>query len=170
MKTHLLALRPPDPSVPIRHVTADDLNALMRACWADRTRDVGRWMLSRVTRNQKDRRGTGAVVLSDNGAIIGYGQLTLWPRCAEISDLFVEPQHRSKGYGTTIIQFLMQEAVRLRARCVEIGAAESNPRAMALYRRLGFVDHRTIRMNLGSAEREPVIYMKIQLGDDSPAR
>jgi ribosomal protein S18 acetylase RimI-like enzyme len=116
-----------------------------------------------VLRNQADKRGTGAAVIAQNGDIIGYGQLTLWPRCAEISDLIVEKQYRSQGYGTAIIQFLMQYAIALRANCVEIGAAESNPRAVSLYRRLGFVDHRTIQMNLGSAQREPVIYMKIDL-------
>lgn len=165
-----MALQPPNSAIPIRPVRDDDLDVLMRTCWTDRTRDVGGWLLSRVIRNQQERRGTGAVVLAANGDIIGYGQLTLWPRCAEISDLFIVQEHRSHGYGTALIQFLMQEALRLRARCVEIGAAQNNPRAKALYERLGFVRHRTIRMNLGNATQEPVIYLKIQLGDYTPPR
>lgn len=163
MQTKLKALQLPDPAVRIRPVQQGDLNHLMRTCWTDRSPDVGRWMLSRVVRNQQDRRGTGVVTLDADSEIVGYGQLTLWSRCAEISDLFVSQSQRSQGYGTAIIQYLVQEAARLRATCIEIGAARNNVRAIALYHQLGFVDHREVQMNLGAAEREPVIYMKIQL-------
>ncbi|MEL7233409.1 MAG: GNAT family N-acetyltransferase [Chloroflexota bacterium] len=157
------ALHPPDASIPLRDVTPDDLNELLRCCWADRSYDVGRWMISRVVRNQQEQRGTGVAVAGADGAILGYGQLTVWPRCAEISDLFVDSRFRSQGYGTAIVQYLTHYARTLRADCVEIGAAESNPRAAALYRRLGFADHRVIHMNLGTAQREPVIYLRLAL-------
>ncbi|MEM6283191.1 MAG: GNAT family N-acetyltransferase [Chloroflexota bacterium] len=163
MTPDIPALRPPAPSIPIRDVTPNDLKPLMRCCWADRSHDVGRWMIGRVVRNQADRRGTGAVVTAAAGTIVGYGQLTLWPRCAEISDLYVEEAYRSMGYGTALIQYLTRHAHTLRAGCIEIGAAESNPRAAALYRRLGFVDNRVIDMNLSATQREPVIYMRLTL-------
>ncbi len=166
MDTLPLALQPPNPAVHIRPATLDDLDALLHCCWTDRRRDVGLWLLSRAVRNRRDRRGLGVVVLDASEELVGYGQLTLWPRCAEISDLVVAPAYRSQGYGTALIQHLMAEAIRLGASCVEIGAAVSNPRATALYHRLGFVDNRTIHMNLGGASREPVIYMTIPLPDE----
>lgn len=158
------ALQPPNPSLTIRPASANDLNALLGCCWADRSYDVGRWLLSRVLRNQQSGRGTGAVLIDGDGTINGFGQLTVWPRCGEISDLFVQTEYRSLGYGTALIQYMVQEAQAMKGvNCVEIGAAESNPRALALYRRLGFVDERVIYMNLGNNEREPVIYMRLPL-------
>ena len=158
-----LALQSPDPTIPIRSATVDDLDALLACCWTDRRRDVGIWLLSRAARNRRDKRGDGVVVLDAEGKPVGYGQLTLWPRCAEISDLVISPAYRSQGYGTALIQHLSQLAIQLGASCVEIGAAVSNPRATALYHRLGFVDQRTIHMNLGGGSREPVVYMCIPL-------
>ncbi len=163
MQTKIPALQPPDPTLRIRPVQQSDLEPLLRTAWADRSRDVGRWLMSRVLRNRQDGRGTAVVALDAGSRIIGYGQFTRWPRCAEISDLFVLEQHRSQGYGTAIIQTLMHEAARLGASCVEIGAAQSNVGAVRLYHRLGFEDHREITMNTGDARRERVIYMKIVL-------
>jgi ribosomal protein S18 acetylase RimI-like enzyme len=160
----VLALLPPNPAVRLRPVTLNDLDALLLCCWTDRSRDVARWLLTRVIRNQGTGRGAGVVLLAPQGErMIGYGQITLWPQCAEISDLFVAEPYRSQGYGTAIIQYLMQQAIHLQASCVEIGAAEHNPRALALYQRLGFVAHRTLLMNLGTDEREPVIYLRMTL-------
>jgi ribosomal protein S18 acetylase RimI-like enzyme len=103
------------------------------------------------------------VVLDAAGAPVAYGQLTLWPRCAEVSDLVVAARYRSQGYGTALVQYLVREAARLGAGCVEIGAAKSNPRAVALYHRLGFEDNRVVMMSLGADGREPVIYMTLYL-------
>ena len=56
----------------------------------------------------------------------------------------------------------MQTAVDRRVRCIEIGAAVANPRAVALYRRLGFRDERQLFLNLGNGN-EPVIYLRLEL-------
>lgn len=158
-----LALHPPPPHIRIRPANSADLNALMTCCWQNRTPDVGRWLLARATRNRENKRGTNAVILNAGGKPIGYGQLTIWTRCAEISDLVVDEGHRSQGYGTALIQYLVGQAREMKATCAEIGAAESNPRALALYRRLGFEESRIIQMNLGNDEREPVIYLQLKL-------
>ncbi|MEO0562568.1 MAG: GNAT family N-acetyltransferase [Chloroflexota bacterium] len=158
-----IALHPPDPSIPIRAAALQDMTALLHCCWGDRSPEVAQWLLDRAARNRRIKRGTGVVVLDAQGAPIGFGQLTLWPRCAEISDLVITSDYRSLGYGTALIQHLVAQATHLGAGCVEIGAAEANTRAVDLYRRLGFVDDRTLQMHLGGPEREPVIYMKLKL-------
>jgi ribosomal protein S18 acetylase RimI-like enzyme len=61
-----------------------------------------------------------------------------------------------------MIQYLIQAAIDMRVPNVEIGAAFSNPRALELYRRLGFQDDRTVMMNLGNG-RENVLYLRIEL-------
>jgi ribosomal protein S18 acetylase RimI-like enzyme len=163
MNTDPLALQPPPSNILLRRAQPDDLESLMRDCWRGRRADVCAWLLSRAERNYRSRRGESVVVYTETGDIIGYGQVTLWPRCAEISDLIVSETQRSQGYGTAMIQYLAGRAITLGATCIEIGAATSNPRAQALYQRLGFVTHRTLQMNLTGSGREPVDYMMIQL-------
>jgi ribosomal protein S18 acetylase RimI-like enzyme len=46
----------------------------------------------------------------------------------------------------------------MHASTLEIGAALSNPRALGLYRRLGFVDGRILDLDLGNGP-EPVMYL-----------
>ena len=60
--------------------------------------------------------------------------------CAHVEDLFVMPELRSRGIGTQILAY----GERLAAECefAKIGLAvgTDNPRARALYERLGYVD------------------------------
>jgi ribosomal protein S18 acetylase RimI-like enzyme len=156
----------PNPAIIIRPAKMDDLPNLLVTCWRDRTPDVGRWMLTRVTRNHAEKRGMGVVAEDAFGNLTGYGQLTLWSCCAEVSDLMVIEQNRSQGFGTAIIQYLVHIAHEFGAGCVEIGAAESNPGAVRLYHRLGFEDIRTVYLNVGAGKREPVIYMRLQIDNN----
>lgn len=126
-------------------------------------------MLIRTERS----RSMGVVVLVQ-GQIIGYGQLTLWARTAEISDLSVHESWQSKGIGTRLIFHLLEAARRYR-KVVEIGAAQGNPRALALYRRLGFRDDRVITLKTDNGD-EPIVYLTFDLtssgshtGDPSPS-
>lgn len=113
-------------------------------------------MLFRAERS----RGMGVVVLIE-GQLIGYGQLTLWARTAEISDLSVHESWRNKGIGTRLIFHLLEAARRYR-KVAEIGAAQSNPHALALYRRLGFRDDRVITLNTDNGS-EPIVYLTLDL-------
>lgn len=94
--------------------------------------------------------------------VIGHGALALWPRDqgAEIADLYVAPRWRGRGLGTALIRALEAEAARLGAQSVEIGAAESNPRARALYERLGYRVAHTLRVDLGRGEEEVAVLAK----------
>jgi ribosomal protein S18 acetylase RimI-like enzyme len=92
----------------------------------------------------------------------GFGQMTLWPRGGEISDLVVGSCYRRRGLGTAIIQYLVQVAREMYASSVEIGVAMDNTAALALYRRLGFTDDYTVMLNLGNGP-EPVIYLQLEL-------
>ncbi len=158
-----LALQPPTPGVAIRPVLADDVKMLNEYCWPQKP-DFGRGLVKRALRLAQQGRGLGVVTEVDN-VLCGYGQLTLWPGCGEISDLTIAETYRNKGLGTAIIRHLTHTARDMHLPCVEIGAAKSNLRALALYRRLGFRDNRHIMLNLGHG-REPVLYLRLTLDKD----
>lgn len=147
----------------LRPVTIKDAEDLQQALWPNWSLEAVRELIERVEGIARRGRGVGIVAVTEYG-ILGYGQLTIWPRTTEISDLIVTPGCRNHGIGTAIILNLIEKVRSWRLSEVEIGVAMSNPRALALYRRLGFVDDRVINLDLGSGA-EPVIYLVMALTD-----
>ncbi|MFO7322644.1 MAG: GNAT family N-acetyltransferase [Chloroflexota bacterium] len=156
-----LALHPPNPLIFLRPVSMDDVDDLLRHCWPDRTRPEVTRLVARAERIAAQGYGLGVVALEAEG-VIGYGQCTNWPRCAEISDLAVWEPKRCQGIGTAIIQYLTQLAHQWGAREVELGVALDNQRALALYRRLGFRDQRQAHVDLNGV-RTAVLYLRLAL-------
>jgi ribosomal protein S18 acetylase RimI-like enzyme len=163
MESLPLALQQPDPEVRIRPVRMSDTRWLHNHCWPDRPFIAIYHLIDRARYFARQGRGLGLAVVMEDDTAIGYGQVTLWPRCAEISDLVVAESCRGQGIGTTLIQHLTQAARDMHAPCVEIGAALSNTGAVELYRRLGFQDSNTVMLNLGQG-REAVLYLRLRLG------
>lgn len=157
------ALKEPDPAVNIRPVRLTDVSYLHESCWPQRAHSAVYQMILRALRSSDQRRGLGVVALSAAQKPIAYGQLTLWPRCGELSDLIVAPDYRERGIGTGIIQYLSRTAREMHVNCLEIGAARSNPRAAALYRHLGFEDSHEVLLDLGHGQ-EPVLYLRLEFG------
>lgn len=161
MTQTILAFQPPDPQVTIRPVRLGDIAMLQRHCWPQRDPDAVYRFILRIQDTARAGRGLGVVIVDENDVVLGYGQFVMWPRCGEISDLIVAPTHRDQGLGTALIQYLVRVAREMQADCVDIGAAQSNPRALALYRRLGFRDSYTQRLNLGEGDEE-VVYLRLK--------
>jgi len=150
----------------LRPVTPKDAETLQQACWPNWSFEAVQTLLQRVEGIERRKRGIG-IVAFDGERVLGYGQLTLWPRTAEISDLIVTPTHRSRGIGSAIINYLIEKARGWCLPQVEIGVALTNPRAMTLYQRLGFHQDRIINLDLGNGP-EPVMYLTMAL--DKPDR
>jgi ribosomal protein S18 acetylase RimI-like enzyme len=146
----------------IRPVQRADADQLQQTCWPDRALDGITDLLARAEKLAQTRRGLGMVAIRD-GIACAYGMLTLWPRTAEISDLIVAASCRGQGIGSQIITSLTETARYLNVSVLEIGVALSNPRALSLYRRLGFADHHTIKLDLGHG-LESVLYLYKPLG------
>ncbi len=160
------ALQTPDPNIRIRPVLSADINFLQCEFWPERTHTAIQQLVRRAQQIARQGRGLGIVVVdAERDVLIGYGQLTLWPRGGEISDLFVANHCRGQGIGTTMIQYLVRAAREMYVPLVEIGAAHSNPAALVLYRRLGFVDDYTLTLDLGNGP-EAVTYLRLDLPEN----
>jgi ribosomal protein S18 acetylase RimI-like enzyme len=157
----MITFQNPLPIIKVRPVQPSDDKSLKNACWSQRSESSIAELIQRTQKLAFSRRGLGAVG-TFNGVLCGFGLLTLWPRAAEISDLFVSQQCRSQGVGSAIIAYLTTAARKLHATTLEIGVALSNPRALALYRRLGFIDGHIVEIVL-DREPEPVLYLYKQL-------
>jgi ribosomal-protein-alanine N-acetyltransferase len=146
----------------MRPVRLSDAELLRDHCWPERSFAAVYQLVLRARQNALQGRGVGVVVADGATGIKGYGQLTLWPGCAEISDLVVAAAYRGQGIGTAMIQYLARAAREMHVSCVEIGATLSNTGAVALYRRLGFEDDHTVWLNLGEG-KELVLFLRLNL-------
>lgn len=155
---------PSENPIQIRALHPDDLPALLVGCWQDRLPDAAKTTFQHLMAVAATQRDMGFVVVDRPNAILAFGRLTIWLRYAEISDLIVLPERRSQGLGTALIQYLVQVAQSLNLEFVEIGAAVSNTRALALYLRLGFQKALVRYIDLGQGN-EAVQYMRLRLPD-----
>jgi len=71
--------------------------------------------------------------------IIGFTGLIYkdWNNTIQISDIFVIPEKRRKGYGLKLIKFLIEKAKKTKYRCL-IAEAPSLSNAPKLYEKAGF--------------------------------
>jgi len=98
-----------------------------------------------------------AAVGSDD-RLIGY--IAWWQVVdeAEIINLAVSPEQRSKGVGHLLLSRMIDEACRAGASCIHLDVRESNQPARRLYERTGFVQT-GIRMGYYADDQENAITM-----------
>lgn len=168
MKPIPTALQHPDLHIPLRPVQLTDSESLATDCWPSRPYTTVYNLVMRAVRYAAEGRGLGVVAVTPTGGICGFGQVVMWPTCAEISDMVVTQAYRNQGIGTAIIQTLAQVAIQMGAEELEIGAALDNPRAATLYRRLGFADSHTVMLNMGTG-KEKVLFLRLSLHEVNPA-
>jgi ribosomal protein S18 acetylase RimI-like enzyme len=139
----------------LRPATPQDLDPIHAVCWQSLSHEAAHDKLDWVLRFAQKGRGLAMVATTADEGIVGYGQWLMWRERAEIADLFVKDTWRSRGIGTALITHLRQDALR-HTQLVEIGVRADNPRALALYQRLGFVVTHTHQR----AYHPPTIYLE----------
>lgn len=147
----------------LRPPKAEDFGALSRHCWHDWPPDKVQNMLDRAQKIAELERGWALVAVLGEEAI-GFGLLSYWRGLAELSDLIVAPNYRGQGIGAALIGALCDHAKASGYAQAQIGVAENNPRALALYLRLGFEHDRRLILRLRE-DYEPVYYLLKSLGD-----
>lgn len=143
----------------LRPYTPSDAESVWRACFPEFAPDQVYQMLAYL---ETSKRSSG-VVATLHERVVAFGKLTLWSRVAEISDLSVAQAQRGRGIGTALLKHLIALGAAQRA-VIEIGVAQRNVRALALYERLGFRLDRTLLLDLGEGV-EPVHYLTLSVSD-----
>lgn len=148
--------------VTIRPVQLDDARTLHAVCWPERGYAAIQIRVRTAIDLAERERGWGRVAEVD-GEVVGYGQLGRWHRhhLGEISNLAVGEAWRGRGIGAALIGALLALAGEQEIHRVEIAAARSNGRAMALYERMGFTPDREVILDLGDGA-ERVVYLSIK--------
>ena len=82
--------------------------------------------------------GYQSVVLERDGAISGYGILSVAAGDAHILNICVDPSFRSLGYGEQLLDEILFRARSSSVREIFLEVRPSNQSALALYRKKGF--------------------------------
>jgi ribosomal protein S18 acetylase RimI-like enzyme len=77
---------------------------------------------------------------ADDGLVMACGQVALEPPLAGLYDVFTHPEARNQGLACLLCEHLLSHATKLGAHTGYLQVDAANPPALAVYRRLGFVD------------------------------
>ncbi len=86
------------------------------------------------------RAGFSCWVWEQNGAICGYGVMSLKEKKVRIMNLCVRPECRAQGLGRRILSHLLEQARHSDAETAELEVRPSNHNALKLYKSMGFAD------------------------------
>lgn len=86
--------------------------------------------------------GRGAFVIArDDGRAVGCGAIRLIdPTLAEVKRMYVEPDQRGKGVGSSVLENLESVARQLGVKRLVLETGVYQEAAIALYRRAGFIE------------------------------
>ena len=76
-------------------------------------------------------------IINAAGIDVGIIATVVEPDCVELNQMFVMPEYQSKGIGRRCVSLIIEEAHHL-GLPVRLRVMKVNPRASALYERLGF--------------------------------
>lgn len=110
------------------------------------------------------RAGYPAWVLELDGALIGYGMLSVAADEAHILNVCAAPEVQGRGHGRRLLRALVQQARMRGAQRLFLEVRPSNPHAMALYLAEGFNEiGRRPRYYPAHDGREDAIVMAMEL-------
>jgi len=126
---------PPGPEVDVEEVPFDAVRDL-RVTWHREVfpgEDPGAFHLQ--AREVALRRGARVLAVHDDGAPIGFAQLEHHGDDAEVTEVYVRPDHRGAGLGTAVTRAAVAAAGYVQDLWI---SADDEDRAKHLYERLGF--------------------------------
>jgi ribosomal-protein-alanine N-acetyltransferase len=142
----------------------------VRAMWPDDIPDVMRierqsfgmpWQES-TFRALMRRPSASLLTAESNRTVVGFSVLWFAADEGELGDLAVDPEHRGRGIGRTLLNRSIEEARLRGARSLYLEVRESNEAARALYQTAGF---ETVgrRADYYSGPREDACVMRLDL-------
>ena len=126
---------PPRTDVDVAAVPYDDVYHLRVAWFREDFPDVDMRGYFAQARELDERSGSQVLAVSDGGAPVGYAQIEHRGGSAEISEVYVHPDHRGHGLGTALTSAAIHAARDAEDLWI---TADDEGRPKELYARLGF--------------------------------
>lgn len=108
--------------------------------------------------------GHRMLVVRQGTVLLAYAVVMAGPDEAELLNITVADACQGRGYGRQLLEFLLKEAVQQHMHAMFLEVRVSNQPALALYRRLGFLEVGRRRAYYSSASgREDALVMRKEL-------
>ena len=78
-------------------------------------------------------------------------------QATEIERIYIHHEYQSKGIGAKMIQFAKATAFQAGSKWIWLGAWDQNPRAIAFYKKQGFVPFGTHDFTLGNDQQRDIL-------------
>jgi putative acetyltransferase len=106
-----------------------------------------------------------AVLRDEEGGAVGCGAIVVGKEYGEIKRMFVRPHFRGRGAAKALLAFLEGEAARSGCTLLMLETGISQPEALALYARCGYLR----RGPFGDYWNDPLsVFMSKQIGSKAP--
>jgi GNAT superfamily N-acetyltransferase len=126
---------PPGPDVPVEEVRYDAVDDLRVAWHVEDFPDRTPGAYHAQAREVAERRNVQVLAVRHGGAPVAFAQLERNDSVAEITQVYVHPEHRGGGRGTAMTRAAIEAAGDVRDLWI---AADDDDRPKELYARLGF--------------------------------
>jgi ribosomal protein S18 acetylase RimI-like enzyme len=127
---------PPQADIAVEEVPYDDVYDLRVAWMREDFPDHDMRDFVAEAREAAERRGAQVLTVREGGAPLGFAQLEHHGGSAEISQVYVHPDHRGRGLGTALTRAAIEAGAGARDLWI---VADDEGRPKELYERLGFV-------------------------------
>lgn len=101
--------------------------------------------------------------LKEDGKIIGYAGIWFLFERAEITSIAIKKEYQGRGYGTMLMEHLINSAIKQSCDLILLEVRPSNEKAIGLYHKLGFENLR-IRKDYYQDNHEDCIEMMKIIG------
>ena len=102
----------------------------------------------------------------ENGSVIGFGCIIVFPPDSEILNIAVLPEYRGQGIGNRLLSAMMHYAGEKEADAVYLEVRESNTPARTLYEKSGFLPL-GVRKNYYTKPTENAVLMRKTLQSET---
>jgi len=107
--------------------------------------------------------GYHCVVVEREGAVVGYGVLSVAAGEAHILNLCVDPTYRELGYGERLLDEILVVARDYEVREIFLEVRPSNEKAIALYMKKGFrnIAYRPAYYQANDGREDAAVFSKV---------
>ena len=113
--------------------------------------DMKKWIQINYKLNQIQ-----TIILSDDDWIIGFGGVKFFEKAdkAHIAQIYLDSNHRGKGYRKKIIDYIEDLSIKNNAKTLSISAMKKDISARALYESIGYQEVNN-KGNIITLEKKP---------------
>ena len=126
---------PPGPDIAVEEVPYDSVQDLRVAWHREESPDQDPAGYHEQAREVALRRDAQVLAVREGGVAVAFAQLERDGAAAEITQVYVQPDHRGRGRGTAMTRAAIEAAVGVRDLWI---GADDEDRPKELYTRLGF--------------------------------